>query len=159
MSINNDHNNPDTPQDWERFSRMLQEHGEVPPAAGFQERLQEGWDASIAQRKRSRLHRKVLSSFAGVAMLVGICIVAWPSGVQESAVMQQLAEPQVQLEQADIFANPDIPPVWFDTTLPDIEIPSFPDLMESGHVERQGNAFFSGSDSLYYMIEEPVTGE
>ena len=159
MSVNTNHkNSPDAPQDWDRFARVLREHGEATPLPGLEDRLASGWEHKVARRRRARAFRRTAGSLAGVATLAGLFMFSWPGTPEESMPVPQAAEPQIEAEAPDIFANPDIPPIWVDTTFPEVEMPPF-DLMEPGHADAGPGPFFYYADSLSSLYEDPVAGE
>lgn len=159
MSTNNNHTTPDAPQDWERFAQALQKHGSVEPVAGLNERLQDGWEDKLVQRQLTRQHRRRIGSLTGVATLACLLALLLPKPVANVEPPQEVALPPVAAEPPDIFANPEMPPIWFDTTLPEFELPPFPDVMEPGYSGAFSNGGFSYTDSTFFQMEEPVAGE
>lgn len=159
MSVNTDHRtSPDAPQDWERFARVLREHGEAKSLPGLEDRLSSGWERKLSQRRRTRIFRRTAGSVTAFATIAGLFMFSWPGVAEEPAPVQQAAKPQIETPVQDIFANPEIPPVWVDTAFPEVDMPPF-DLMEPGHAEAGSNPYFYYGDSLAYQHDVPVTGE
>lgn len=145
---------PDAPQDWDRYARLLREHGRVPVSSGFDERLEAEWDARVTESRRRRSLRRITAPIATLAVAaVGFLIVS-ESALRNAALNDTAAhEPELILvaeEEAENLAAPEIPPIWIDTNLPMIEPPVLPGMTDP-------SAFGWSSDSN--LLHEPVTGD
>lgn len=148
----------DAPENWERYADLLNEHGRVEPSTGLEQRLAREWDGRMARRNRgARVRNGVLVTGA----LVTVFLAMFKLGVEhvpEPAAQPEPVAPSAVLEQPDIFANPDIPPVWIDTTLPAFESMPFPEPGEIGIMDANREPFFMYGDSVN-QNDQPVTGD
>lgn len=148
----------DAPENWERYADMLKEHGRAEVPAGLEQRLSREWDGRMARRNRgARLRNGVLITGA----LVTVFLAMFRLGSENAptpAVQPEPVAPSAVLEQPDIFANPDIPPVWIDTNLPAFESMPFPEPGEIGIMDASRDPFFMYGDTVN-PNERPVTGD
>ena len=119
----------DAPGGWEGYSELLKEHGRQRMSSASSNRLAETWEDLVVQRRRARNLRVGVGVPTGIAVVTGLIL--FFGSIGESADHQlvpavEVPAPKVVKEEADIFANPAIPPVWYDTALPpvDVNLPS-----------------------------------
>ncbi|MCB0710874.1 MAG: hypothetical protein KDD67_00940 [Ignavibacteriae bacterium] len=115
----------DAPGGWEGYSELLKEHGRRKLSPGRSQQLVEEWESLVAKRKRARNLRVGLGVPTGLAVVTGLVLLFGSIGERAEHQLVPAVEipaPKVVKEEVDIFANPAIPPVWYDTALPPIDV-------------------------------------
>jgi len=158
MSQNTNNTNPDAPRNWELYADLLRRHGHAEPPAGMDRRLSlELGRRTSGQTTSQRLKNGTLIGCAVVALLmITFRLVSDSAG--KANVGPEPVAPNTVLEQPDIFANPEIPPVWVDTNLPAFEPMPFPDPGDFGSIDGSLELFFMAADTLI-PTDRPVTGD
>lgn len=159
MGINRDHIDrnslSDAPQDWERYARMLREHGRKLPEAELAERLEKDWDRRLAARRRTQGRLRIIAPLATLVVAAAGFFIVSDTALHKAALEPRVAEdpvlPILPDERPQRFAAPEIPPVWIDTNLPFLDAPSLPGMADPSLLR-------SWADSLLHR-EPPVAGE
>jgi hypothetical protein len=156
MDTNDTNQNGESPQDWDRYASMLREYGERTevPESLISRQSPEAWERSLLQRQRNRMIRwglglpSAMVAFALVGFLGYGILTDDPATGQQPVV--RVAEPAPEALEPELFAAPEIPPVWVDSHFDAIELPPV------------GFLDIEVADStlhLYPLIDSPVAGE
>lgn len=158
MAIKRDHidrnNVSDAPQDWERYARVLREHGQRHPGVEFTERLESGWSGRLAEHRRAHNRKWIAAPLATLAVAVAGFLIVSDTVLRNASMEPSVADdpvlPLAPDEAAPRFAAPEIPPIWTDTNLPLVEPPILPGMADP-------SVLGSWADSILH--EPPVAGE
>ncbi len=146
----------ETPENWEYYAGMLREYrdGVQPPDSLRVPASVEVFESEVRRRNRVRAQRWLVGAPAlTLLLLVGGTLLNSSFNDATAPVAekhQEVNDPAPLQEPVDIFASPDIPPVWIDSGLEAIELPGFPGIdMELADSILQ----------IHPMIDTPVAGE
>ena len=154
MSEQNNKIHPDAPGGWEGYSQLLRKHGKRSLSSKSAKQMEEEWRNQIAARQKARQRRWQIGLPTSAVLVVGIIFLVNGLLSNKEPVALPIvypSVPEVVHPEPDIFANPAIPPVWYDSTMPlvETELPAMP--LDSG--------LFELDTELPTRIDTPVAGE
>ena len=122
------------PENWEYYAGMLREYrdGVAPPDSLRVPASTELFDNEIRRRRRKGTQRWLLGMpvLALVMLVAGTILHRSYNGAAAPVAQQhqEVNDPVALEAPEDLFAAPEIPPVWIDSDLEAIELPGFPGI-------------------------------
>ena len=144
----------DAPGGWDGYARLLREHGGKRMRPEVQRGLEENWENRLAKHRRARNLRWGIGLPSGAVLITGIVLsfgLFSDQGEHSLAPTVAIPSPSVPAAEPEAFANPAIPPVWYDTSFPSVDA-ALPTLPHDSGLFRLDSRIPSAADS-------PVAGE